>query len=525
MILKMKKNIKIKIGVMALGLFSIMSCSDILDQEPVSITTPDNFWVSQPNAESAVAGCYGLVKNTLLNNTAFLYWGELPGMTFMNSKNWISDYIEGSGNYVLAYRDNTRDWKGFYRAANWALAIEKHVNDMPDSKFKSAAEKNRIMGEAAFLRSLSYFYMARIWGDVPIVSEVIESSDQLVKDGFIVTLPRENEKKVLDYALAAANKAVNLLEYSNPGDPRWAIQANKGSAQALKAHIALWYASRDNDNPQMIAEAVTAANAVINNSNASLIDYTINTVYDPVTGAASNVDFDKMCIGQSKTGLFEINISSNVNESFRVSNGDNSHTGLTLNYPVFKSVSGSAPFIDPSFYGSTMMDSDSDRDDDVRKDIFFSDYNRSTDSYLMKYSQRSKDADATDSYATFSESNILIFRLADIYLLRAEANMKLNKPLDAVADINLIRSKANVPNYAGPTDRASLNKAIFNERAIELVGEAQSGFDRIRMNYYSGVNWSNPARNAKKGYFWPVDPSNISINPAIIQTEFWKGKL
>ena len=62
----MKKNIKIKIGVMALGLFSIMSCSDILDQEPVSITTPDNFWVSQPNAESAVAGCYGLVKNTLL---------------------------------------------------------------------------------------------------------------------------------------------------------------------------------------------------------------------------------------------------------------------------------------------------------------------------------------------------------------------------------------------------------------------------------------------------------------------------
>ncbi|KVV15668.1 RagB/SusD family nutrient uptake outer membrane protein [Flavobacterium sp. TAB 87] len=522
----MKKYIKIKVIAVFLSLYSVTSCTDILDQDPLSIATPDNFWVSQPNAESAVAGCYGLLKNTLIDNSAFLYWGEFTGMTFMNSRSWITDYIEGSGNYVLAYRDNTQNWRGFYRAANWALAIEKHVSDMPDTKFKSIAEKNRIIGEAAFIRSLSYFYMARIWGDVPIVTDVIESSDQLIKDGYIVALPRENEKKVLDFALEAANKSISLLQYSSPGDPRWAIQANKGSAEALKAHIALWYASRDNDNPQMIAEAIAAATAVINNSNASLIDYATNIVYDPVTGAASNDDFEKMCSGQSRTGLFEINISSDVDESFRISSADNTHTGLTLNYPVFKTPNTNpSPYIDPDFYGSEMMDSDSDRDDDVRKDLFFSDYNYSDVSYLTKYSQRTKDANATDSYANFSESNILIFRLADIYLLRAEANMKLNKALEAVADINIIRSKANVPNYTGLTDRESLNKTIFNERAIELVGEGQSGFDRIRMNYFTGVNWANPARNAKQGYFWPVAPSNISINPAILQTEFWKGKL
>lgn len=512
----MKKNIKIKIGAMVLGLFSMVGCSDILDQEPVSIATPENFWVSQPNAESAVAGDYGLLKNTLLDNSAFLFWGEFPGMTFMNSNSWIANYIEGSGNYVVAYRDNTRNWKGFYRAANWALAIEKHVAEMPDSKFKSVAEKNRIIGEAAFIRSLSYFYMARIWGDVPIIDEVIESSDQLVNaDGYIVTKPREDEKKVLDYALAAANKAVSLLQYSSPGEAKWAITANKGSAEALKAHIALWYASRDNDNPQLLAQAVAAATSVINNSNASLIDY-----------ANEGEDgFNEMCVGQSKTGLFEINISSDMNESFRVSDGDNTHTGLTLNYPIFKNASGSSPYIDPDFYGSAMMDSDSDRDNDVRKDLFFSDYNRSDESYLTKYSQRTKDASASDTYAEFSESNILIFRLADIYLLRAEANMKLNNTSAAVNDINTIRSKANVPNYTGATDKASLTKTIFDERAIELVGEGQSGFDRIRMNYFDGVNWTDPARTAKEGYFWPVDPSIISVNAAIIQTNYWKGKL
>jgi len=103
--------------------------------------------------------------------------------------------------------------------------------------------------------------------------------------------------------------------------------------------------------------------------------------------------------------------------------------------------------------------------------------------------------------------------------------MKLGNTSAAVADINTIRSKANVPNYTGATDNESLTKAIFDERAIELVGEGQSGFDRIRMNYFAGESWINPNRIAHKGCFWPIDPSVISINSAIIQTDFWKGKL
>lgn len=512
----MKKDIKIKIAVL-LVFFSAASCSDMLEQEPLGIATSSNFWVSQPNAESALAGDYALLKNKLMENAAFLYWGEFTGMNFMKSRHWmVNTYIQSSGNYVVAYRENTISWKGFYRAANWALVIEKYVGEMPDSKFNSKAEKDRIIGEAAFIRSLSYFYMARIWGDVPIVREVLESSDQLVKEGNVLTQPRDDEKKVLGYALEAVNKSISLLQYSSPGDSRWAIQANKASAEALKAHICLWYASRDNDNPQMITQAIDAATSVINNSNASLIDY----VKEGKEG------FNKMCIGQSKTGLFEINISSDVNESFRMSSGDATHTGLTLNYPIFKQANtNSTPFIDPEYYGSQMMKASTDREKDVRKDLFFFNYKKPEESFLMKYSQQTKDPADPDSYANFSEANILVFRLADIYLLRAEGYMRLNRPAEAVADLNKIRSQANVSDYTGATDRASLTKAIFDERAIELVGEAQSGFDRIRMNYYTGINWVKPDRNLKKGYFWPILPSIITNNPAITQTEFWKGKL
>jgi hypothetical protein len=511
----MKKYTHSKIIASIFGLFSLFGCTNMLDQEPLGLATPQNFWVSQANVESALAGDYALLKEALTKDSNFLLWGEFTGMTFMDSQFWIVDYIEGNGNYVLAYRDDSRNWKGFYRAANWALSIEKHVSEMPDSKFKSKAEKNRLIGEAAFVRSLSYFYLARIWGDAPIVDEVIETSDQLIKDGYIVTKPRENELKVLDFSLAAANKAISLLEYSSPGTPKWAITANKASAEALKAHITLWYASRDHDNPTMIAQALAAANSVINNSNASLIDY----VNEGVDG------FNAMCVGQSKTGLFEINISSAMNESYRIDGGDQTPTGLTLTAPFFKEPNGDAPIISEDFYGKDMMNSDSDRDNDKRKELFFSNFDSNEQSSLLKYSQTTQDGQSSDSYARFSESNILIFRLADIYLLRAEANMKLGNTAAAVADINMIRSKSNVPDYTGATDRTSLTKAIFDERAIEFVGEGQSGFDRIRMNYFAGQGYMNPTRFEHDGCFWPVDPSIISINSAIIQTDYWKGAL
>ena len=511
----MKKYTYRKITALIFGFFSLFGCTDMLDQEPLGLATPQNFWVSQANVESALAGDYALLKEALTRDSNFLLWGEFTGMTFMDSQFWIVDYIEGSGNYVLAYRDDSRNWKGFYRSANWALSIEKHVSEMPDSAFRSKAEKNRLIGEAAFIRSLSYFYLARIWGDAPIVDEVIESSDQLIKDGYIVTKPRENELKVLDFSLAAANKAISLLEYSSPGAPKWAITANKASAEALKAHITLWYASRDQGNPAMLAQALASANSVIGNSHASLIDY----VNEGVDG------FNDMCIGQSKTGLFEINISSAMNESYRVDGGDQTMTGLTLTDPFFLNPNSLAPIISDDFYGKDMMNSNPDRDNDKRKELFFSDFDSNEQSSLLKYSQATRDGQSSDPYARFSESNILIFRLADVYLLRAEANMKLGNTAAAISDLNMIRSKANVPDYTGPTDITSLTKAIFDERAIEFVGEGQAGFDRIRMNYYAGVSWMNPGRISHQGCFWPVAPAIISINPAIIQTDYWKGKL
>ena len=513
----MKKYITIKIGILLLALIGLQACESILDQEPLGIATPENYWNSQANAESAIAGCYGLYKAAMTNEADFLKWGEFPARTFMDSKMWIVDYIEG-GNFVPAYSEESRDWRSFYKITNWASIIEKHVGEMPDNVFDSKQDKDRIIGEAAFLRALAYFNLARIWGDVPLVKNPIETANQLINDGSIEKLSRTNEKEVLKFALEEVNKSISLLSYSTPASPNWAIRANKASAEALKAHITLWYASRDNDNLALINQCISSANSIIANSGASLINY----VTEKKEG------FDKMCIGQSKTSLFEINISAGDKESFRITPNSfsNNYPSLTLNKPFFKDSNDDAPAITGDGYGKDFMNSDPDRDNDKRKELFFYNYDTDEDTYLLKYSHTSPDSQVkNDPYAFFSESNILIFRLADVYLLRAEAYMRLGNAAAAVADINAIRSRANVPNYTGPTDREGLTKAIFEERAIEFVGEGQAAFDRIRLKYFNGVDWMNTDRINNGGYFWPVKPSIIIDNPAITQTPFWKGKV
>ncbi|WP_289054572.1 RagB/SusD family nutrient uptake outer membrane protein [uncultured Carboxylicivirga sp.] len=503
--------------MMVFFLLVTTGCEDFLEREPVSITHPNVFWVNESNAEQALAGSYALFKEAITTNSSFLFWGEFPGMTFLWHDNWIVKYILNSGDLVLPYREPTRDWKRLYRAANWAYTIEHYVDGMGEELFTSPQEKERIIGEAAFVRALSYFYMARVWGEVPIIEKVIESTDQLVtEDGFIVEEVRASEKDVLDYAMAAVNKAIENLAYSNPGDSQWAITANKASAEALKAHIALWYASRDNDNLEMLNACVQAATSAIDNGNAELIDY--------VSEGANGVKH--MCEGQSRTGLFEINVDAGMSESFRMRTWDSEHCGLMNNQPVFKNYNSNGPKIDPDMYGKMFMTADADRANDVRKDLFFYDYNSDDRSFVSKFQYSTQDGDSEDPYAQFSESNILIFRLADMYLLRAEANAKLGNGSLAVNDLNEVRSKANVPNYTGATDRDAMMEAIFKERAIEFIGEAQSAYDRIRMDYYfEGVGWMNSKRIQKKSYFWPVSTGIISKNPSIVQTEYWQGKV
>src|SRR5690606_28179086 len=109
--------------------------------------------------------------------------------------------------------------------------------------------KNKLLGEAYFIRGLTYLYLVRIWGSVPLSLTAIESTEQAIdNDGVAVALPRADEITVMKQSLNDAQKAASLLGYTAKSSREWGIRASKGAAQALIAHAALWIASRGSES-------------------------------------------------------------------------------------------------------------------------------------------------------------------------------------------------------------------------------------------------------------------------------------
>ncbi|MGV8829358.1 MAG: RagB/SusD family nutrient uptake outer membrane protein [Breznakibacter sp.] len=503
------------IAMLAVCMVLPVSClDDILDQKPLGQNYSEVFWVDQQGAEKGLAGSYALFRKTLLEGNSFMMWGEFPGRFLLNTPQWITGYVYG-GNFVLPYWEYTREWEKFYQVVTLTNIIQKRVPEIPLSKFKSVSsgldaekERNRILGEALFLRAYSYFWMVRIWGDVPYVTEAIESSDQLVsKEGYVVGLARTSEIEVLKNILVDLDQAKKWLSYDSPGSRNWAVQANKGSVEALEAHVAAWLASRvtDGSKESYLERARIACNNVITNSGAKLVDYSEK---DAV------VD---MFEGQSSEGLFELNINASQNESFRVYISENTHIGITLDEP-FASEKNDNVAKTTFDFGQSLINRNPE---DYRIKQFF--YNWGSDGFLTKYSAMSPDQSSTDRFAYFTESNVILMRLADIILLRAEVLAKQKKYGEAVLDLNTILNRANLPNYDGSDEDMLIE--IFNQRGIELVGEGHCAFDRIRFNYFEGVDYMSSSRIQQKGYFWPIQGNYLLINRKLVQNDYWRGKL
>jgi len=120
----------------------------------------------------------------------------------------------------------------------------------------------------------------------------------------------------------------------------------------------------------------------------------------------------------------------------------------------------------------------------------------------------------------YIESNLIIYRLADIYLLKAEALNALARDPEAQTAINVVKVRANTGGTSAVGNLLKIE--IMNERVRELAGEGQNFFDGVRMN--RSPVWMTDARKALKGWRWPIANSILQNNNLINQTEFWKGK-
>ncbi len=114
---------------------------------------------------------------------------------------------------------------------------------------------------------------------------------------------------------------------------------------------------------------------------------------------------------------------------------------------------------------------------------------------------------------TFSDqdNDFVIYRLGDVYLMRAEANMRLGNTAAALADVNVIRKRAGMPDFATLTP-----DALLAERGRELAWEYHRRQDLIRFGQYTKAWRFKPASGDFRTLF-PIPKDQLSLNPNLKQ--------
>lgn len=458
----MKKNVRYFIGSLIL-ICGFVSCSDsLLDREPISSFPGQGFYKKPSDAQAGVNGIYNSLQSVFRLN--FAYWGEGRADN-INTKH--------SGDpYALHHNEltpiiNSASWNGFYKLisrANYAIKYIPQVFSDNESSLK-----NELMGQSRALRAMAYFYMVRIWGDVPLITEPYESIEQEI---FVERSSKEEVLKLIedDLKFAALNCADNY-----PGD-RDKVWITKGGAYAFLTQLYMWQ--------KKYQEAIEAAENVVGDSRYSLVS--IN-------------DWNKMFVnGISSESVFEIGYNETQTNSLRILYAIGSDSDYVPSEDFMNSI----------------------EEGDLRRPRIY-DITEVAPRKIWKFFG----VGFNDENADPSSNNIILARLADIMLLKAEAHAALGQSEEALELLNQIRRRAGLPGLdedAAKSLYGDLNSAILHERSIELCFEGHRWFDLVRTGNAIAVMKPINGLNNEKNLVWPIHENDINRNPNIEQNEFYK---
>lgn len=239
-----------------MALITFVSCDDdFLNTEPLDRISSDATWADGALSEAFVFNVY-----TFLGPGGFDEQG-LSSYTdeamFTHAGRNINTFTEGSETPTnLAWVDDTYEWGNMFLAIRQAnIAIQ----ELPESTFTDQELKDRLLGEALFLRAYYYHQLMRYYGGVPIIDRPYELGEDF-------SIARNTFEETIDFIVSDLDQSIALLE----GKPETPGRARQLSAMALKARV-LMYAASD-----LHVASVAQANSptLASYSNIDLVAYT-----------------------------------------------------------------------------------------------------------------------------------------------------------------------------------------------------------------------------------------------------------
>ena len=484
--------------VSLMGTFS--GCKEFLNVVPVDNLSGNNFWKSKADVEAYTAGIYSRFRQATMSNMFFPATGDMRGAPIkanVGGREYIGELRNNDlkryvarGEGFFTFNKPTK-WNDFYHMIQSANILYEQM-DRLEPGIIGEADRVKYRAEAVFLRNLAYFFMIRLYGDVPYYTNAYNSDP----------LPRMNMLEVLDNCIADLEKVKEDLPWTFDDPSIVAIRAMRGGAIALLMHMNMWRAGFSNDDKAPFYEATAKLGLeILANPNA----------YELLPLERTKEIFK----GRTKEGLFEILQSLNYGERFHISS---QFSDYVLHYPnkitVNSYVSYDAKFLEDKLYART--------DVDERKTLWFDEdiYNTQGKMQLLKFvnifAEEGEDQNPDD--------NQVIFRYSDVILLHAEALAELNRDEEARAAVNMVRRRANATEFV--TGGKDLKDDIYWERCRELMGEGHYFYDLVRTKKAINSDYSFAPIGVDAFYrgawTWPIDESALKDNPFMVLNNYWR---
>lgn len=548
-------------------IFTLTSCSDYLQLNPLDKPSSETFLLNQSELIMGINGCYNPLWYLIDGNVNFYIM--LEAVTDIGSNR-----ISSAATALIANGSITSDnswflnaWKNFYggiSSCNYLLENMNRAQSNTDPKIYA-----RVEAEARFLRAFYYAYLSELWGDVPLVTTSINLSE--------AQMPKTDKATIAGFLLDELKAAADVLPWEY--DKAEYGRATKGAALALRSRIALYNGKWD--------DAAQSAKQVIDEGPHSLYNHYGNLF---------------MYAGQgSKESIFSIQYKTGE-KVHEIPNRFNTRLGggTTERFPVL-------PLIDAyeCTDGKTIDQSTSynplrpelNRDPRlgytvVMPNTVFWGYQFETHAdsakcwnYNVSPARRIDNTDVTNTYATASgftwkkyvdvtdradvknsSLSFMLIRYAEVLLNYAEAKIEKNEIDDSVYEyINKVRDRESVkmPPIAKGKSQSEMRSIIRKERKYELAGEGLRLFDIRRWNLAETVmpgslygrpkikgttcwmnepptidQWGTPnydnisnkgdlrildtrTFDKNKHYLWPIPKLELETNKELVQNPNW----
>jgi starch-binding outer membrane protein, SusD/RagB family len=474
-----------------------MSCDDFLEKKPLDTVNTENFYKTADDAITAVNAAYQPLQRPKLHNMRMWTTDIIAGNSEVGANPVeANDGIETKDQANFITTTDNRGVLDLYQGpAPGILYANLVLQKVPDIDMDEML-KNRILGEAKFLRAYYYFVLVRFFGDVPLILEPQTPGDDLRP----VRTPKAD---VYNQIITDLEEAIAQL----PTREEYAVadigRASKGSAVGMLAKVYLTLGNWE--------KALEFCNQV------ETLGYTLNTDY----AANFNPGAEN-----TEESLFEVQYLSPVNNFW----DDANQSSWTTNFMGPRDSPLTA--VGWGWNQPTQEFVDSYEEGDLRKDvtIFYEggpqfdgkDYKASM-SYVTGYSVRKFVLPTTyvPTGSSGSPLNWPVLRYADVLLMKAEALNELGRTSEGETPLNAVRSRAGLDPVQTGLSKDEFRKAVIHERRIELAFEGHRWFDLVRVqNGIFGLEFlhSIGKTNAtEKHLLFPIPQAERDVNPNLTQ--------